>query len=219
MNDMARRIDKEKALQLRKEGLSYSQIKDKLGMSKSTLSGWLSDIPLTKNQIGALQHSQVVIEKIRQTKLKKRNSRLDEVYKRSVTEIGELSEREFLIAGYFLYWAEGGKTTPYTITLSNTDPNMVRAYIKWLALINVPRVKIIIRLHLYSDMRIDDEIEYWHKVARLPMSSFRKPYLKKSKLSELTHISRGHGTCNVIVQNRDIAERVHQSLKYIRELY
>jgi predicted transcriptional regulator len=66
---MARRIDKEMALQLRKEGMSYSQIKDEIGISKSTLSGWLSGLPLTKNQIGSLQHSQVVIEKIRQTKL------------------------------------------------------------------------------------------------------------------------------------------------------
>jgi hypothetical protein len=118
-----------------------------------------------------------------------------------------------------LYWAEGGKTTPYTITLSNTDPKMIRAYMKWLQLLGVPNKKIIIRLHLYLDMCIEEEVEYWRKVARLPMSSFRKSYIKKTKLSDLTYYSRGHGTCNVIVQNRDIAERVHQSLKYIRDLY
>ena len=216
---MARRVDKEKALELRKEGFSYSQIKEKLGISKSTLSGWLSEFPLTKNQIGALQNNQAVIEKIRKTKLKKREARLDGVYENSSKQIGVLSEREFLIAGYFLYWAEGGKTTPYTITLSNTDPNMIRAYIKWLKFIDVQKEKIIIRLHLYSDMNVNDEIEYWHKVAGLPKSSFRRPYIKKSKLSELTYISRGHGTCNVIVQNRDIAEMVHQTLKYLRSLY
>lgn len=216
---MARRIDKEKAIQLRKKGMSYSQIKEKLGISKSTLSGWLSELPLTKNQIGELQHSQIVIEKIRQSKLKKRTARLDEVYTNAINQIGTLSVREFLIAGYFLYWAEGGKTTPYTITLSNTDPNMIRAYLKWLTLVGVPKGKVIIRLHLYSDMCVEDEIEYWKKTARLPISAFRSPYIKKSKLSELTYASRGHGTCNVIVQNRDIAERVHQSLKYIRALY
>jgi hypothetical protein len=124
-----------------------------------------------------------------------------------------------MIAGYFLYWAEGGKTTPYTITLSNTDPNMIRAYIKWLRLIGVPNKKIIIRLHLYMDMSVESEIEYWHKVVKLPLSSFRKSYVKKSKLSELTYTSRGHGTCNVIVQNRDIAEKVHQALSYLRGLY
>jgi transcriptional regulator with XRE-family HTH domain len=216
---MARRTDKEKAIRLRQEGKSYSQIKEKLGISKSTLSGWLSGMPLSKSQINKLQHSDEVIEKIRQTKLKKRTTRLDEVYNNSVRQIGVLSQREFLIAGYFLYWAEGGKTTPYTITLSNTDPNMIRAYMKWLSLLGVPKAKVIIRLHLYSDMNIEDEFEYWHKIARLPMSSFRKPYIKKSRLSDLTYISRGHGTCNVIVQSRDFAELVHQSLKYIRDSY
>ena len=38
---MARKKDKQKALTMRKKGMSYSQIKEKLGISKSTLSGWL----------------------------------------------------------------------------------------------------------------------------------------------------------------------------------
>ena len=96
---------------------------------------------------------------------------------------------------------------------------MIRAYIKWLIQTDVPKEKIIIRLHLYSDMCIEKEVRYWSRVAGLSISLFKKSYIKKSKLSELTYPSRGHGTCNVIVQNRDIAERVHQSLKYIRNLY
>jgi len=43
---MARFQDKEKALALRKQEMSYSQIKSILGISKSTLSSWLRDYPL-----------------------------------------------------------------------------------------------------------------------------------------------------------------------------
>jgi hypothetical protein len=36
---MARREDKEEAIRLRQKGYSYSQIKGKIGVSKSTLNG------------------------------------------------------------------------------------------------------------------------------------------------------------------------------------
>lgn len=45
---MVRSKNKLKAITLRKKGMSYSQIKTEIGISKSTLSGWLSDMPLSK---------------------------------------------------------------------------------------------------------------------------------------------------------------------------
>jgi len=43
------RKDKQIAIQLRKEGNSYSQIRDTLGVSKSTLSYWLRNLKISKN--------------------------------------------------------------------------------------------------------------------------------------------------------------------------
>ncbi|PIR82779.1 hypothetical protein COU20_00415 [Candidatus Kaiserbacteria bacterium CG10_big_fil_rev_8_21_14_0_10_59_10] len=42
---MARRADHQKAVLLRKQGKSYNEIKEILGIAKSTLSGWLHDYP------------------------------------------------------------------------------------------------------------------------------------------------------------------------------
>jgi hypothetical protein len=217
---MARRNDKEIAITLRLEGMSYSQIQEHLHVGKSTLSGWLSDMPLSRTAINQLRaHSEVRIEKFRNTMMLKRARRLSGVFSDVSKEIGVLSDREFFIAGYFLYWAEGAKTTPYSITLSNTDPFMIRAYLKWLKLIKVPAEKLIIKLHLYADMDVKKETEYWVKELNISKTNFRKPYIKTSKLSDLTYITKGHGTCNVIVHNRDFAEKVHQGLQYIQRLY
>ena len=41
---------KEKAIELRKAGWSYNTIKEKIGVSKSTLSNWLSRIPFIPNE-------------------------------------------------------------------------------------------------------------------------------------------------------------------------
>jgi len=209
---MALRILKDEAIKLRKQGKSYSQIKAELGISKSTLSGWLSSMPLSPSAITALQKSSAVIEKIRQTKLKNRTTRLNGVYDKVSRDLGIITGREQFVAGFFLYWAEGAKTTPYAITLSNTDPEMIVTFIEWLTLLEVPKDKIIIRLQLYADMDVKKEIIYWVKNTGISIKNFKKPYIKKSNLSDLTYISRGHGTCNAMVYSRDVAEYVHQGL-------
>ena len=216
---MARREDKNKAIQLRKKGYSYSQIKKELGVGKSTLSVWLHDMPLSKKRLDELQRNEAVIEKIRSAKRKTREIRLHKVFSEVSRDIGKLSERDLFIAGLFLYWGEGSKTQKYTIALANTDPAMIRTFLAWLKLLKVPEEKIKVRLHLYSDMDPKKEVCYWSKEIRIPRSHFSNPYIKKSKLSDLTYITRGHGTCNVAVNGRDIAEYVHQGLKYIEALY
>ena len=215
VHTMARRKDKAKAIELRKKGYSYSQIKQKLGIGKGTLSGWLSDMPLPTIRIRELQFNDEVIEKIRATKLKKRQARLENVYETVASHIGSLSDRELFIAGFFLYWGEGGKTKPYTTTLANTDPAMIRFYLRWLEVLKVPKEKIFVRLQLYSDMDVDTEIRYWSKAINLPKKYFRKPYIKKTKFENITFSTFGHGTCNVILDHRDTAEYVLQGLKKV----
>jgi transcriptional regulator with XRE-family HTH domain len=216
---MALKKEKNEAIKLRRAGKSYSQIKETLGVSKSTLSGWLSNMPLSKQRLNELQRNQQVIEKIRSAKLKTRNTRLTQVRNTVLEQITPLSKREFLIAGFFLYWAEGGKTKTYTATLSNTDPRMIRAFIKWLKLLEVSLDKMYIRLHLYADMNEVKEIDYWSKELKVAKDHFRKSYIKKSKLSDLTYISRGHGTCNIIMPGRDIAEFIIEGQAAIADLF
>ena len=46
--------EKQRARELRGLGWSYNDILSEVGVSKSTLSLWLRDIPLTEEQIAAL---------------------------------------------------------------------------------------------------------------------------------------------------------------------
>lgn len=217
---MARKKDKNQAIKLRKLGKSYSQIKAELGVSKSTLSLWLRDLPLPEKRLRELRDfNQVRIEKTRSTKLQTRKKRLQDVFEKVSNDIGYISERELLIAGFFLYWAEGGKTKTYSVTLSNTDPQMIRVFIAWIKLLGGPIEKMYIRLHLYSDMSEDKEVNYWSKQIGVTKNHFRKSYIKKSKLSDLSYVSRGHGTCNITVPGRDISEYVLQGIKKIASLF
>lgn len=52
---MARIIDRQKAIELRKQGKTYSEIRNELKVSKSTLSEWISKFPLTSEQMNLLK--------------------------------------------------------------------------------------------------------------------------------------------------------------------
>jgi len=217
---MARKIDKQKAIAMRKKGMSYSQIKEKIKVSKSTLSGWLSDMPLSEKRIRELRaDSPIRIERYRNTMKAKRDEKNKIAYLNVEKKIGKITDREFLIAGFFLYWAEGSKTKTFSIALTNTNPTMLVLFIRWLTFFNVPKSKLKIHLHLYSDMNIKKQMNFWSKRLNIPISQFRKPYIKKTKLSAITYTNGfGQGTCSVILENGPICAKVMMGIQYIQDV-
>ena len=130
---MARKADRAKALELRLKGYSYSQIKKDLAIGKGTLSGWLSNYPLSPDRIKELRDwNPRRIENFSNTMRLKRKQKFLVAYDRAKSDIGSLSKRDLFISGFFLYWAEGGKTKNGSLSLGNTDPSMIKVFIKWL---------------------------------------------------------------------------------------
>lgn len=215
---MAKRELKARAIEMRTQEMSYSQIKSELGVSKGTLSGWLQDYPLSKERINELRGwSERRIEKCRETKALKKQSRLKDVRRRVTKDIGKLSKHELFIAGLFLYWGEGSKTKYTATALSNTDPAVLIFFITWLESLGVPRERLKVHIHLYTDMDVETELNYWSQTLNLSRTAFRKPYIKTSMRSGLTYSQKfTHGTCNVIYENRDVGEYVHMALECMR---
>lgn len=206
---------------MRFQGMSYSQIKEAVGVSKSTLSSWLKDMPLSPERIHELRDvSSQRIEKCRETKRRKRVDRRIQIHEQVEKEIGEISDRELFLSGLFLYWGEGAKTTSGTVSISNTDPAVAVCFLKWLRLFNVDISKIRVYLHLYSDMDIATESQWWSNELGLPLSQFRKPYVKESKRLDIKYSQKfTHGTCNVICYNMQLFEYVTESLAHLRSTF
>ncbi len=93
------------AVSMRKEGASYSQIKDALKVSKSTLSLWLRDMPLSSSRMKEVRdNSAIRIERFRATMKGKRDKRLAGVYEQVSQDIGRLNKREIFIAVSVSFW-------------------------------------------------------------------------------------------------------------------
>ena len=217
---MARKIDKQKAIAMRRKGMSYSQIKEKIKVSKSTLSGWLSDMPLSEKRIRELRDfSPQRIERYRNTMRSKKEARLNEVYKKVSYDIGKFSKRDLFLAGLFLYWGEGTKAQNSLVAITNTNPSLIKFFIKWLKLFGVENKDLKVKLHLYSDMNIKESLDFWSKELKIPLSQFYKPYIKKTDSKSITYKNGfGKGTCSVILGSRDLWEYIMMSIKYISKI-
>lgn len=222
---MTRVLDQQKAIELRKRGLTYSEIKEELTINKSTLSRWLANLPLTETQLSILEttkkkHKYLAVEKIRLTKQKKRELRLKLVYENEKKYWASLSPREIKLAGLFLYWGEGSKSLKTQLSLNNTDPKVLKFTLFWMRnALGIPKERIKVWLHLYSDMNPDEEIAFWSKTLNMPLSQFIKPYIKRSKLEDLDHKGFGHGTCGLAVSNVRLKESVIMAITAIADSY
>jgi len=218
---MARRKDKEKVFLLRQKGASYSEIRQKLNVPKSTLSYWLRDYPLSPERIRELRDNNPQrIEKFRNTMRKKQEEKFKEAYKKVSRDIGRINKRELFIAGLFLYWAEGGKTANSQIYLGNTDPSMICFFIGWLNLLGIEKNNLKIRLQLYSDMDVKKETEFWSNTINISKKQFRKPYIKKSRQEDISYkIRYNHGTCNIIFGSKAMSDYVLAGIKKLQKLY
>ena len=213
---------KEEALRLRQQEMSYSQIKQAIGVSKSTLSGWLKDYPLSKERIDELRgKSERRIERYRETMRKKREKRLLDIYEKERDYILPLSEKEVFIFGLGLYWGEGSKTRNASLSVSNTDPSIVKFFIFWLnKTFGIPKQKLRINLQLYKDMDIKKELLFWENTLGLARSQFNKPYIKESSVKAINHKGGfGHGTCNVAIGNIKLSEKILMAIKAISDEY
>ncbi len=216
---MAKYALRDRAVKMRKQGLSYTQIKSEIRVSKSSLSLWLRDYPLSSKRLRELQaDNQQRIENFRNTMARQRELRFLNAYTRAQGDIGDLGNKELFIGGFFLYWAEGSKTQLSTIALANTDPEMAKVFIKWLLLLGADVEKIRVYLHLYKDMDIGKTMTFWSEELNIPLHQFRQPYIKANFSTKRKNYKGrfGHGTCNIIYYDQRLYEYVLMGIKHLK---
>jgi hypothetical protein len=213
--------ERAKAIELRKEGKSYSEIKKLMRVSKSSLSLWLRNKPLTEEQVKKIAgNKERAIERFRETMRLKRENRLLKYYEKQRKIWLPLSERELFFAGLFLYWGEGNKASRHTISISNTDPKVLVFSLCWMTTaLKIPKKSIKVLLQLYTDMDVGKTTAYWSRLLRIPRSQFNKPYIKNSTRSSIDQKGFGYGTCTLMAQSTVIKENLMMATKGIADFY
>lgn len=217
---MARQSERERALRLRKKGMSYSQIRGVFNVSKSTLSLWLHNHPLSDKRLRELRDwSKIRIERFRITMQKKKDDRLRVAYERQRKTLLPITQKELYVAGLMLYWGEGAKSKNSEVAISNSNPAILRFFLFWLQqCLSVPRENVRISLHLYKDMDMERELSFWSTTLGIPRRQFYKPYIKTSTTKRVLFKGGfGHGTCNVRVNSVALNNQTLMGIKAISD--
>lgn len=181
---------REKAVALRRQGFTYSEILREVPVVKSTLSLWFHDVGLAEHQKQRITEKRIAGQK--RGAAARRMGRIREqerIWSAAEREIGKLSRRELWLIGIALYWAEGSKEKEWRagayLNFSNSDPRMIRVFIAWLyAFVDMPSRKIGFEIYIHEDKRNDvmRVREFWSKQTSFPLEAFRKVYFKKNKI-------------------------------------
>src|SRR3989344_534727 len=179
---------REQARGLRKKGESIARIATMLRASKSTVSYWCRDIALSSKQIQSLvqkQENAGALGRLRAAE-KKRSARLARIESESKTgskTIGALDQRDIFMLAIALYWGEGYKSGNEECGFTNSNPDIIRAFILWLRRVyNVPSSDLILRVSINQTHRnrVDAVERYWSKATGVPRSQFSKASLIKT---------------------------------------
>ncbi|MFF9146261.1 hypothetical protein ACF1BN_15515 [Streptomyces sp. NPDC014861] len=173
---------RERARELRLQGMTYDRIQVELGCSKSSISLWVRDLPKPERRPPAEQ-ARLANRKRWEHELAVRDERRRATKADAARTVGEMSERELLLAGVALYWAEGTKDEPYdrreTVNFVNSDPGVIQLYLAWLRLLKVERGRLSYRVMIHATADVEAAEHYWADLVGVPVPALQKTTIKK----------------------------------------
>jgi transposase len=174
---------REEARDLRTQGLSYNEIAARLDVAKSSVSLWVRDLPRPErfNYVANPRR----YEGLRRYMASQRQARAVQRVKETeaaAAEIGDLSDREVVIAGAIAYWCEGAKNKPNRkadrVMFINSDPGLIRFFLRFLDVAGVNRGDLILRTYIHENASVEAAERFWLEVTGVQPSQFRSPVLK-----------------------------------------
>lgn len=189
---MAKSKERIQARKLRKQGFSVKTISRQLGVSRSSVSIWVRDVNLTPAQLEILNQNSVDGRNKGRTIISLMyRRRREKIHKESLKGaqqmLGELTNREFLIAGIALYWAEGNKKT-HTVRFTNSDPKLIMFALNWLLYcfdLPLDRIGAFVGINKSNEHREAEIIRHWSLITGIPRSHFWKSIMKNSESKKI----------------------------------
>ncbi|HUR50211.1 MAG TPA: hypothetical protein VMY88_11890 [Acidimicrobiales bacterium] len=164
--------EQNRARDLRADGTLF-EIAEELGVAKSSVSLWVRDVPFVARRpnyrrwepgrppTGPMRRKQEEIRRLTAEGLER---------------IGQMTERDFFIAGTALYAGEGAKTDG-DVKFTNTNPQMVLFFCTWLRRFwGVDESRLRLRLYLHEGLDLEAAERFWSDLTRIPRNQFGKAY-------------------------------------------
>ena len=173
--------EQNQARDLRAQGWTIKEIEAELGVSRSSVSVWVRDVEVDP---------EVWAERVRnrrnygwakrkQTFERKRAARAEVHRAEATSRLGEMSDRDLLIAGVALYAGEGTKGG-HEVAFTNSDPRLIETFLLFLRRhFEIDESRLRVHLYLHEGLDLDAALSFWSTVTHIPRAQFQKPYRAK----------------------------------------
>jgi transposase len=174
-----------RARELRAQGLDYEEIVAALGVSKSSVSLWVRDMPRpprlsyeeTRKRAAEGARRYWAVER------PAREAKREAARAAAAAEIGDLTDREILIAGAIAYWCEGTKSKPHElrerILFINSDPGLIRFFLRFLTAAGVGPAQLRFRVYIHATADVAAAERFWAGITGAAAENFYKAVLKQ----------------------------------------
>lgn len=201
--------EKQDAIRLRKDGLSYNEILKQVLVSKSTLSLWLRDIGLAKRQKQRLTEKRLAAARRGWEKIRaQRSARIVSTIAGAGQEAKRLVEDKDLrwIIGTVVYWAEGTKMKAWRggerVSLTNMDPKMIVFFRKWLKqYCQIKESDLLYALYVHEKADINGAKKFWIEQLHILPSRLRIYFKRHNPSTKRRNIGKTYyGIMNITVR-------------------
>lgn len=193
--------EKLKAIELRMQGYSYSEILKEVTVSKGTLNAWFRELPFDEEEKRKFANNVRITRPLSRENGRMMKDKWD-VEKQSVLDSYSppIDDPKFML-GLGLYWGEGNKTSG--VRMTNSDPAILRVFISWVREFFKDNARFSIYVHHYRP-EDDEEIKlYWSEQLDLDSTCFRKSQFVASKTSLRKRNTLLYGTAKVCLLGKD----------------
>jgi hypothetical protein len=192
-----KRLDGVKLKGLYESGKSMKEMADMFGCSLHKVAYWMEKFKISRR---ARSEATYV----------KRNPAGDPFrFSRPTSVVGA----ELLGLGLGLYWGEGTKANKNSVRLGNTDPALVRIFIKFLRdICGIDEKKLRFGLQIFSDMNPAEALNFWVRELRSDKSRFQKPIITPSRGKGTYRRKTKYGVLTVYFNNKKLREVIVKEL-------
>ncbi len=204
-----------RARELRLEGRTYDEIEEQLGVSRSSVSLWVRDLPKPPPRFTRAELAKRASEERWEPLRRLREAERQATKAAAAGSVGDVSDRDLFVMGVALYWAEGTKDKKYarreSVTVINSDPGLIMVYLAWLRLLGVDRARLRFRVHIHESADVDQAQRFWADLVGVDVAELRRPTLKRhSPKTVRKNVGEDYRGCLVVnvLRSADLYRRI-----------
>lgn len=177
--------------------MSSAQISLLLGCSTTKVNYWLNKHEIPKRSVSDAVYA-------------RHNPNGDPF---SITLIDTIEKAQLYGLGIGLYWGEGTKANRHSIRLGNSDPSLLRMFMRFLTEIyGVSIEDMKFGLQIFSDIEPTEAIDYWVNELNVDESQFYKVHITKSGSLGTYRAKSKYGVVTLYYHNKKLRDIIVSAL-------